>query len=131
MQNQCKIDSRTASQKRRGHGKDFRIWLNPAQQKELPLIVEKVGATSAAAWIKHLVFGTKYRTKKRVIIHTADPELLRNIAQIGNNINQIAKAIHQADKITKEHSLAISFSLAIIAENMDDIAEVSKSGRQS
>lgn len=41
-------------------------------------------------------FDDKYgKTKSQKVVHVADPELLRQIAKIGNNINQIAKKVNQ------------------------------------
>jgi len=41
-------------------------------------------------------FDEKYgKTKSQKVVHVADPELLRQLAKIGNNINQITKKVNQ------------------------------------
>lgn len=47
-----------------------------------------------AAWIRDTCLGKKARKSKVAMI---DPRLLRQLAAVGNNVNQIARAVNRQD----------------------------------
>lgn len=68
---------------------------------EKALILERAQGADISTFLRDLGLGHKPKIpekKPRVVIHSADPELVREVAKIGNNINQIAKHLN----LTKE-----------------------------
>ena len=68
---------------------------------EKSLILERAQGADISTFLRELGLGHDPKVPKqkpRVIVHSADPELIRYIAKIGNNINQIAKNLN----LTKE-----------------------------
>lgn len=69
--------------------------------EEKTLILERAQGADISTFLRELGLGHDPKIPKqkpRVIVHSADPELIRYIAKIGNNINQIAKNLN----LTKE-----------------------------
>lgn len=65
------------------------------------MILERAQGADISTFLRELGLGHDPkipRQKPRVIVHSADPELIRYVAKIGNNINQIAKNLN----LTKE-----------------------------
>lgn len=56
-------------------------------ETELAQLKERQVGGELATWMREVCLGEK----KRKMIKTADPELLRQLAKIGGNLNQIAK----------------------------------------
>ena len=68
---------------------------------EKALILERAQGADISTFLRDLGLGHDPKVPKqkpKVIVHSADPELIRYIAKIGNNINQIAKNLN----LTKE-----------------------------
>lgn len=68
---------------------------------EKSLILERAQGADISTFLRELGLGHDPKVPKqkpKVIVHSADPELIRHIAKIGNNINQIAKNLN----LTKE-----------------------------
>jgi len=40
-----------------------------------------------------------HQRKSKKVVHLADPDLIREIAKIGNNLNQVARYIHSVSKL--------------------------------
>ena len=60
-------------------------------------IKTRAGELGTSTFLRQLALGQNIeqpKGKAKKIIHAADPELVRHVAWIGNNINQIAKAIN-------------------------------------
>lgn len=68
---------------------------------EKSLILERAQGADISTFLRDLGLGYEPKIpeqKPKVVIHSADPELVKEVAKIGNNINQIAKHLN----ITKE-----------------------------
>lgn len=64
-------------------------------------ILERAKGADISTFLRELGLGHEPKIpdqKPRVIVHSADPDLIRYVAKIGNNINQIAKNLN----LTKE-----------------------------
>lgn len=61
-------------------------------QSEYDKIQEKCDG-QMAVWIRDLALDNQPEKTKR-IVQVADPDLLRHLARIGNNLNQIARAVN-------------------------------------
>lgn len=57
--------------------------------------------------------------KPKVVIHAVDPELVRHVARIGNNINQIAKNLN----LTKEVDLSVFVEIQTIKQALENELE--------
>lgn len=66
--------------------KSIKIWLTPDEHEKLNDL--KTGQ-QLATWMRETCLGK--RSKRKGKTPTVDPVLLRHLAAIGNNINQIAK----------------------------------------
>lgn len=90
-------------------------------EQEHQMLLEKKTGAELATWIRETCLETK-TTKPR--IKTADPELLRQLAKIGGNMNQIAKAVNikQASG-EKINSLRVLAELATIREKLQHLLE--------
>ena len=68
-------------------------------------IKARAGELGTSTFLRQLALGQKIeqpKAKAQKIIHAADPELIRHVAWIGNNINQIAKHLNQGNKVGNE-----------------------------
>lgn len=73
---------------------------------EKALILERAQGADISTFLRELGLGHEPKVpdeKPKVIIHSADPDLVRHVAKIGNNINQIAKNLN----LTNELDLAV------------------------
>lgn len=66
-------------------------------------LVERCGQHALAAWLRDLGLGQHVQRRHRV--PEADPALLRGLAAIGNNLNQVARRVNSgqwsaADRLT-------------------------------
>lgn len=69
-------------------------------------ILERAQGADISTFLRDLGLGHEPKVpdeKPKVIIHSADPDLVRHVAKIGNNINQIAKNLN----LTNELDLAV------------------------
>ena len=60
-------------------------------------IKTRAGELGTSTFLRQLALGQKIeqpKAKAKKIIHAADPELVRHVAWIGNNINQIAHKVN-------------------------------------
>ena len=68
-------------------------------------IKTRAGELGTSTFLRQLALGQKIeqpKAKAKKVIHAADPELVRHVAWIGNNINQIAKHLNQGSKVGNE-----------------------------
>ena len=68
-------------------------------------IKARAGELGTSTFLRQLALEQKIeqpKPKAKKIIHAADPELVRHVAWIGNNINQIAKRLNIGNKIDNE-----------------------------
>lgn len=77
-------------------------------------------------YLRNVGLGSSFKTitKLKRIYLPADPDLLRSVSYIGNNINQIAKAINIAKKSNQDiDSLKILFELNKITDLLEELKE--------
>lgn len=98
--------------------KEIKIRLTPAEHDQLQEM--KQGA-ELATWLRRLALNQPVKDKPKIktVVHTADPELLRQIARIGANMNQIAYHANRGDI----SSARILLELATIREHLSRIIE--------
>ena len=80
--------------------KDKKVQIRMSAEEKAQ-ILERAQGADISTFLRELGLGHDPKVPKqkpRVIVHSADPELIRYIAKIGNNINQIAKNLN----LTKE-----------------------------
>jgi hypothetical protein len=68
-------------------------------------IKTRAGELGTSTFLRQLALGQKIEQPKaraKKIIHAADPELVRHVAWIGNNMNQIAKHLNQGNEVGNE-----------------------------
>ena len=68
-------------------------------------IKTRAGELGTSTFLRQLALGQKIEQPKaraKKIIHAADPELVRHVAWIGNNMNQIAKHLNQGNQVDNE-----------------------------
>jgi len=96
------------------------IHLNDAEYAEIKVRAEAAAARSLGAYIKATVFDNPVPEQK-IIRHTkvADPELIRQLSWIGNNVNQIARIVNQSSQISEAEAASIFAVLAVIAEELE------------
>lgn len=98
--------------------KEIKIRLT--EQEHQALLDRKKG--ELAVWIRNTCLEQEIPQSKQV--KTADPELLRQLAKIGGNLNQIAKATNteqaRGDII---NLLRVTAELATIREQLDELLE--------
>ena len=68
-------------------------------------IKARAGELGTSTFLRRLALSQKIeqpKKKAKKIIHVADPELVRHVAWIGNNINQIAKRLNLGSHVDNE-----------------------------
>lgn len=81
-------------------------------------IVERAQGADISTFLRELGLGHDPKApeqKAKVIIHAADPELVREVAKIGNNINQIAKHLN----LTKELDRTVFTEILKVKADLD------------
>lgn len=77
---------------------------------EVAQIKSRAGDLGSSTFLRRLGLGQKIepsKPKPMTIIHSVEPELIRNVAWIGNNINQIAKHLNSGSKLDNDVLLAL------------------------
>ena len=80
--------------------RDKKVQIRMSAEEKAQILKRAQGA-DISTFLREVALGHDPKVPKkkpRVIVHSADPELIRYIAKIGNNINQIAKNLN----LTKE-----------------------------
>ena len=80
----------------------IQIRLTDAEFDEIKI---RAGELGTSTFLRRLALSQKIeqpKKKAKKIIHTADPELVRHVAWIGNNINQIAKRLNLGSHVDNE-----------------------------
>jgi hypothetical protein len=87
--------------------RDFKTLKVRVSESEYQEIEKRKPENQALAdWLRSLAIGEEIQIKRqRRPVPVADPELIRHWAKIGGNINQIARALNQANKIGKPVNL--------------------------
>lgn len=73
--------------------KEIKIRLTESEHKAL---LNRCTKASLATWMRETCLGEKQTKQSKVI--EVDPKLLRQLAGIGNNLNQIARLVNQHSK---------------------------------
>lgn len=97
--------------------KEIKIRLT--EQEHQALLDRKKG--ELAVWIRNTCLEQEIPQSKQV--KTADPELLRQLAKIGGNLNQIAKHANTDALGGKIDRLRLLGELAVIREQLDELLE--------
>lgn len=79
-------------------------------QSEYDKIQEKCDG-QMAVWIRDLALDNQHEKPKR-IVQVADPDLLRHLARIGNNMNQIARSLNSDASRAEQLALLAQFEIA-------------------
>lgn len=82
---------------------------------ELAAIRERCDRTQLAEWLRELALGQR----KRRPVPKADPDLLRQLAAIGNNLNQVAKWCN--DRRKPVDAVEVSAVLVAISREMEGL----------
>lgn len=72
---------------------------------EKALILERAQGADISTFLRELGLGHEPKipkAKPKVIVHSADPDLIRYVAKIGNNINQIAKNLNLTKSLDQQ-----------------------------
>ena len=65
-------------------------------------IESRAGSINTSAFLRQLALKQPIpqpNSKPTIVIHSADPELVRHVAWIGNNMNQIAKHLNSGNSV--------------------------------
>jgi len=82
--------------------------------EELSSLKERCDRPRLAEWLRDLGLGQR----KRRPVPVADPALLRQLAAIGNNLNQVARWTNRQEPID---ALAVSAALVAISRELEAI----------
>lgn len=88
-------------------------------QSEYEKIQEKCEG-QMAVWLRDLALD-QHQEKPKKIVQAADPDLLRHLARIGNNLNQIARAVNM--DAGRAEQLAQLAQLELIAKDFTFIRD--------
>jgi len=102
------------------------IHLNDDEYALIKARAEAAAARSLGGYIKASVFDQPV-PEQRVIRHTkvADPELIRQLSWIGNNINQISRVLNRSAFLEPAGLAGLFAMLAVITEEIEAIKESS------
>lgn len=107
----------------------IKIRLTPAEHARLN---EIKGRPELARWIRELALSGG-GGKQEVITHVLPPDLVRVMAGIGNNLNQVAKVLNQqakhSDLDLKKESLSLMLQLQATEQALNELREILKDDR--
>lgn len=83
-------------------------------EEELIGLRERCDRPRMAEWLRDLGLGQR----KRQPVPVADPALLRQLAAIGNNLNQIARWAHRQEAVD---AVAVAAALMAIARELEAV----------
>ena len=97
--------------------KEIKIRLTDEEHQAL---LDRCTKASLASWIREICLNEKKTKQSRVV--EVNPQLLRQLAGIGNNLNQIAKIVNQKAKTnTPLDSIAVITALHGIEQELKRI----------
>lgn len=89
------------------------VWVTPDEHQAM---LERCNQRQLASWIRDTCLDVrKPRARK---IPNIDPQLLRALSGIGNNVNQIARSIHRNAMVSPVRSLHALTELAAIERQL-------------
>ena len=89
---------------------------------ELKEIKERAGNVSTSTFLRQLALDQPIAqppNPSREIIHKCDPELIRQVNYIGNNINQIAKQLNSGTELSN----AVLIALLNLQTSLDETVQ--------
>lgn len=89
---------------------------------ELTAIKERAGNVSTSTFLRQLALDQPIAqppNPSREIIHKCDPELIRQVNYIGNNINQIAKQLNSGTELSN----AVLIALLNLQTSLDETVQ--------
>lgn len=92
--------------------RDIKITVRLSESEHEQL--KRKASGQVAVWLRELALDQQDKKPQKMPV--ADPELVRHMARIGNNINQIAKVLNT--DTSKIESLALLSQLGIVADEM-------------
>ena len=105
-----------------------KIRMTEAEKTQLKEVARRERTTLARLIREAVLQEAKDRHKnvtyKQVIVHAADPALVREVARIGNNINQIARTLNTLNKNgapTRSAVLESLITLKTISDHLKDL----------
>lgn len=101
------------------------ISLNEDELKELTSKAEAIDAKSIGTYIKAVAMNDDVPTRRSKVV-TIDPVISRQLAWIGNNLNQVAKALNVARKKNHLNSIDYIAALGFISSMQSDIEQIRK-----
>ena len=97
--------------------RNIQIRLTDTEFNEIKI---RAGELGTSTFLRQLALGQKIeqpKSKVKKIVYAADPELVRHVAWIGNNLNQIAKHLNVGNKLDNDVLLAlVNLQTALDAE---------------
>lgn len=112
------------SEKKVKRTESVKIRLTPEERKRLDQLKTR---PELARWIREFLLEGNHK-KKRVIKHVLPPELIRVMAGIGNNLNQIAKILNQqaiqGDLDLKSDYVSILLQLEATEQALNNLREI-------
>lgn len=94
------------------------IRVTPKQKERIKSYCEKTKKTYSELMLLGFDKAIEKVKVQNVVVHQADPKLIAEIAKIGNNINQIARAVNQ-----RSDSLNVLVELQSINERLKSVLE--------
>lgn len=85
-------------------------------ESEYQQLLENCPKARLAEWMREYCLGEKPRRSQKPI--KLDPILTRQLAGIGNNLNQLAKAVHQQNWKSIDRVAALTYLIGIERELM-------------
>lgn len=105
-----------------------KIRMTEAEKTQLKEVARRERTTLARLIREAVLQEAKDRHKnvtyKQVIVHAADPALVREVARIGNNINQIARTLNtlnKQDALTRSAVLESLITLKTISDHLQNL----------
>ena len=105
-----------------------KIRMTEAEKTQLKEVAKRERTTLARLIREAVLQEAKDRHKnvtyKQVIVHAADPALVREVARIGNNINQIARTLNTLNKngaLTRSEVLESLITQKTISDHLQNL----------
>lgn len=108
------------SEKKQQSGHTVGIWLNDKQHSRLSKKAAELGVTKGALIKKSAFNKVDSIHIKRTVYNRVNPELIRQLAWIGNNLNQISHRMNTVD-VDPAELISISMILSEMNDNMEGI----------
>jgi len=100
------------------------ISLNPKEFAELDSKAAAIGAKSVGIYAKAASLNNPVTARRRSKIVTIDPSVSNQLAWIGNNLNQVARALNLARKNEQIQSVDYIAALGFISAIQSDISGI-------